>query len=237
MNQRVFNLAKWRFMRDGSAMTFSNTKRRTVILDVNAPDEVRFYVVQDPEAVRNNPERLSDQEAGRESSGDDADDKQDLTFVGLVKGRDRLEFAVDGAFDLVVEGGGAYVYSADGQDIATRIVAPLIFTRIANRRARNPHLELIQYQMRLNMERMQDQLAEELERREKAFAERLETYAAQRNPGTVVEDLGGQAKRRGSVAMGEPGRDDEQDSATEDESGEGVEVPRKRKKSAASEDL
>lgn len=194
MNQRVHNLAKWLFIEEGQALSFPKEKRRTVILDVNCPDEVSFYIVQDLDAVRANPEKVTDEAAGRmRTSGahppPSAGEERTISFLGIAKGRDRFEFAVDGAFDLVAEGGAAYVYTADGQSIATKVVAPVIFTRIANRRQRNPHLELMQYQMRVNQERLVAKLEVEQSRRIQALEKKLEEYAPQRDQRIFAEKL------------------------------------------------
>lgn len=198
MGQRIHNLAKWTFLEEGSALHYANPRRRTVILEVNSPDEVCYYVQQDLEDVRDNPERVVDRLAGRTREGpppEEADQElssrspdRAVSFLGVAKGRDRFEFAVDGAFSLLVDGGSTYVYTADSQDIATRIVAPVIFTRIANRRARNPELERMQFMMRVNQQRMFDELNAEMDRRTAALKQELETYAPDRYQGTVVKD-------------------------------------------------
>lgn len=197
MNQRVHNLSKWRFLAEGELLHFGVEKARTVILEVNAPDEVRLYVCQSKEAVERSPERLAEQQAGRWVPPIESDEEGPLggkgfvvTFVGLARGRERFEFAVDGAFDLCSQGGSVYVFSADGQDIATRIAAPIIYTRIANRRQRNPHMEMMEYQMRLNQERLQAVLVEEAERRINALERRLESYAPQRDQRAPPERTG-----------------------------------------------
>lgn len=192
MNQRVHNVSKWRLIPEGTGVAYSIGKPRTVILEVNAPQETQLWIVQEREAILDNPERVSDEEAGRATPpGYDAYEATDaarfnaggpVTFLGLVRGRDRLEFGVDGAFQLVAIGGPVYAFTHDGEDIATRILAPEIYTRIANRRQRNPHLEMIEYQMRVNQQRFQDELRAESERRIKEAVDGIKaTYAPQRD--------------------------------------------------------
>lgn len=238
MNQRVHNLTKWRFLPEGRSLHYAGDKPRTVIIDVNCPGEVCFYVRQDRDAVLNDEEIVRDEAAGRarpDNVGLDPSDDE-LVFIGLVKGRDRLEFAVSGAFDLLVEGGSAYVYSAEGQDIATRVVAPVIFTRIANRRQRNPHLEMMEYQMRLNVQRMRAELEEETERRVGALERKVESYAPER-------DIRAPPERVGRPPGWDAGAEREPEDATApnsdvaDEGPVGGDVPRKRRKTEAAEEL
>lgn len=204
MAQRLFNLAKWSFLKEGESIRYLNPRRRMVVIDVNCPDEVAFYVIQDREDLDNNPALQTDKRAGRLEVDEDrlridrsvrgeptpkADDRA-VAFVALCKGRDRLEFGVDGEFELMVEGGNAYVYSGDSTDIATRIVAPVIFTRIANRRERNPHQEMIMWRMQENARRREEQLIKETERRLGAMEKRLQTYAPQRISGASIRAAG-----------------------------------------------
>lgn len=186
----MHNLSKWRFLREGEGINFDNPRRRLVSLEVNCPDRVAFYVVQDLEQIERNPELLEDVELGRGRQGDPVEEVKGgrgVVFIGTALGRDRFEFNVDGAFELVVHGGNAYVYSADSQEIAAHIVAPIVFTRIANRRQRNPHLEMIEYQMRLNQARFQQELREEADRRMRDLEGR---YAAQRGERTAPDGTG-----------------------------------------------
>lgn len=250
MAQRMHNLSKWQFCPEGQALTFPGKPERLVVLEVNCPDEVCFYVSQRSDDVENAPSRLNEVEAGRpvpewgrpapaddHSAFETADRREGVhvSFLGICKGRGSFEFMADGEFDLITEGGSAYVFSNDGQAIATHVIAPLIFTRIANRRQRNPHLEMMQYQMRLNQQRMQEELLGEMQRREQALEKRLETYAAQRDEHAPPE-LVGKARRDRSADGGvEP--DAGTSEPPSDESGGGEEVSGKRKKAKPSPEL
>lgn len=206
MNQRIHNLSKWQYLPEGEGLRFHNTRRRTVILEVNCPTHCSFYVVQRKEDVESNPEKVTDISAMRRPAVSPAPDEDTedvggsklareggftVSFLALVKGgRDRLEFAVDGEFDLLSEGSGAYVYTNDSQDTSTVVLDPVIFTRVANRRQRNPHLEMIEYQMRRNMEMMQAELRDEADRRVAALERKLETYAPQRDQRAPAARIG-----------------------------------------------
>lgn len=150
--QRMFNLDKWERLKEGEGLEFSNPRPRNVRLEVNAPVRTALYVV-DPEG--------------------------EVHFLALVEGRDTVEWGSSGAFQLTVEGADVMVYTADGADIAQRVIAPVIFTKIAERRRRNPELEYIAHQMQLNMERRLEQQAGELEQ---LFIRRAALAAAQSVP-------------------------------------------------------
>lgn len=179
MRIRIDNLNKWTRLKEGGAISYPGTRRRTVVLEVNSPDWCQYYVEQKLDQILNNPERITDNEAGREPLL--VTEPETRQFIGVCQGRASLEFAVDGPFKLRVEGSETWVYSADGLQVETTVVEPLIYTRIANRKQRNPHLEMMQYQMRLNQEAMARQLEAEVERRVTAAERRLERYAPQRD--------------------------------------------------------
>lgn len=202
MAQRMANLSKWFLLEEGNSIHYVNPRGRPVAIEVNSPGEVCFYVIQDQDDINRNPAVVADKAAGRFQADEDrlgvfrqaskqegahldavrVPDGRAVTFLALVKGRDRLEFSVDGEFDLMVEGGSANVFSVDSTDIATRIVAPEIYTRVANRRQRNPELEWMMYQQRRNQENMMAQLREETDRRMQELEQGLEKrYARQRD--------------------------------------------------------
>lgn len=200
MAQRLFNLAKWTLMRHGQSIYFDNAKPREVKIDVNCPEERAFYVAQDLADMEANPEKVEDHRAGREVEimGDPksadapvAGKGRAVTFLGLARGRDRFEFTVDGAFELMAVGGECYVFSADSQRIEARNETPEIFTRLANRRQRNPHMEMMQFQVRRNMERFALQVQTEADRRMQALERKLESYAPQRDIRAPAALIGG----------------------------------------------
>lgn len=134
--QKIFNIDKWTTLVEGTSIAYSNNRPRNVRLEVNAPQKSALYVVdQDGEAH----------------------------FLALVEGRDTIEFGTTGPFDLTVEGANVMIYTADGDDISQKVVAPVIFTKIVERRRRNPELEYIAATMQRNMEKRLEQQAHELE--------------------------------------------------------------------------
>lgn len=146
--QKMFNLTKWRGIEEGEVITFADTRPRTVRLEVNAPTEVQLFI----------------------GSGD-----ADMDFLALVKGRDVIEFSAEGAFSLTVDGGMCNIYTADGDDISVHAVDPVSFTRIVERRQRNPELEHMMMVMQINVEKRLAQQAEDFQlrlNRERRIAER-----------------------------------------------------------------
>lgn len=124
--QRLFNVSKWKPLREGSALRFEGARPRFVRLEVNAPQAVGLY--------------LQEQETG------------EALFLARVVGRDTVEFHVGGAFTLVSDG-EAYVYSADGEYIHAEATDPEIFTRIAERQRIPPEIVHMQRMMNANIER------------------------------------------------------------------------------------
>lgn len=119
------NLDKWQHLVGGEMISFSNPNPRMVRIEVNAPFETRLYVTQD---------------AG------------EPVFLALVTGLNGVSFGVNGAFTLYGDGDFS-VYSAEMESVAFHVLDPVIFTEIANRRARNPELEYVTQKMQENMER------------------------------------------------------------------------------------
>lgn len=144
--KRMFNLDKWTLLPEGKAMSFDLDRPRLVRIDVNPTGPVNLYVL----------------------TGDDT------RFLARVVERDVLEFTVDGAFGLVADGDPVAIYTVDGQSWNFVDPAPEVFTRIHERRARNPELELIVAKMQQNMERRLAQQFDDVtaasERRERARA-------------------------------------------------------------------
>lgn len=177
MTQRIHSLSKWQALDDGKAVDFVLDKARTVVLEVNAPQEVALYV-QEKEAKPQ--------------------------FLALVKGRERIEFGVERAFKVVADGGPVWLYTFDGQETAFVIENPYIFTRIADRKQRNPHQELVEYQMRENIRRMGEQLKAESERRLLEVEQKLrKAYAPKRDQRAFAELAGSaSAELEGNTASG-----------------------------------
>lgn len=133
--QRSFNLESWNTLEEGKALKFEGNRPRRVNLAVNAPGETLLYV----------------------------DYGTGPTFLARVIGRDDLEFAVPGAFTLFADETSCRVFSVDGDNPAVVVPEAVTFTKIAERRPRNPELEQMQYLMMQNMEKRLAQQRVELD--------------------------------------------------------------------------
>lgn len=172
--QRIHNLSKWVYVE--TSMVFDNPEPRLVKVEVNCPDATQFFVTRDSFDVENDPERQTDRAAHR-----DITPRADTVFLGLAEGRDGFEFWVEGPFRLEPSE-PCWIFTVDSIRIANKVIAPLVFTRIANRRARNPHLEMMEFQMKRNTEARLQAMAREMERRIKATEDGLERFKAERQP-------------------------------------------------------
>jgi len=136
--QRMYNLDKWSTLSGGDGLVFVNPKPRTVRLEVKSIEKSPLFVVEPDTGL--------------------------VHFLALVEGRDTLEFSSNGAFQLTTQEGHVVdVYTADGDDVSMKVVDPQSFTKVVERRARNPELEIIASTMMRNMERRFEQQAYELE--------------------------------------------------------------------------
>lgn len=134
MTQKLYNLDRWVRVEAGKVLPFTLSKPRSVTVEVNAPQETAVSLV-DPDG--------------------------EVHFLALVKGRDRLEFEVRGAFGLVCDQGDVFIYSHDGDAVHSIVEAPESFTRIMTRRQRNPELEAMMATMQANFQRQLDKQARE----------------------------------------------------------------------------
>lgn len=134
--QRIQDIKKWKVCEEGSAIVFGASAPRRVRLDVNSHAEVRLTY---------------------------ADGNGELVPLALVKGRDVIEFQASGEFSIIVDGGPLWYYTIDGQKLAIKKPDAVSFTRIIERRPRNPEVELMNYLMNQNMERRFEQQRVEFE--------------------------------------------------------------------------
>lgn len=170
--QRMYNFDKWMNLGDGQGLRFAGNRPRQVRLEVNAPQETRLYV-------------------------EDDDETGVCNFLALVKGRDTIEWSASGAFILRADGGDVSVYTADGADISLELEAPVSFTKIVERRKRNPELEQVLAVLNRTMEERIAQATREIERRQ-SYRE-SGRMARGLPPGTVVH------ADQGVPGNGEPG--------------------------------
>lgn len=135
--QKLGDLTKWRPLTGdaGEGVQFPG-EARNVRLEVSAPEPTALYI---------------------EYGGEER-------FLARVEGLDRIEFTVPGDFVLFADKDCMF-HTVDGDRVVNVDIAPVIFTRIATRKARNPNLEMMEWKMRQNLERrMQAMEADALQR-------------------------------------------------------------------------
>lgn len=172
--QKINNFKHWKQLLEGTRIEFTNPKPRQIRLDVNAPNACCLYVLNgDGEAF----------------------------FLARVEGRDVLDFHCDGPFALTVEGGEVNLYSIDGDDPSQIIEDPVIFTKIMERRRRNPELEQMMHKMQRNLERKLEAQADEVRR---LLSYRAQAEEAQPAPKPVPAKSGTKSKPADNPGASDP---------------------------------
>lgn len=146
--QRLHNVDKWFEIEPGKAVNFGNPEARFVRLDVNSFEPAALFY---------------------------SDGNGETRFLARVLGRDVIEFRSTGEFAITVEGAAVSMYTIDGEDISFRIPDARKLTKLAERRARNPELEFMQYQMQRNITERMNAVRDEMER---VFAQRVSDIEA-----------------------------------------------------------
>lgn len=135
--QRIYNLDKWRRLDADTEIHFAKGRPRTVRIEVNAPQKTALYV---------------------------SDKEGECAFLALVEGRETVEFSAPGEFRLQADD-PVMILTADGDDISFQPSTAPSFTRIVERRVRNPDLELMMAKAHANMERRFAEQLGEFQRR------------------------------------------------------------------------
>ena len=179
--QKFNELSKWQRLAAGEVATFASSAVRRVRLDINSPGHAEMTIEQDGAA-----------------------------FVFHVHGREVVEFVAEGPFALH-SSEDVWIYTADGKDWSVQPVDDTTFTKIVERRERNPQVE---YMMALANENMERRLAEQARSYDALLAARdaraeqraaaLERAAAERASATGVGD-GGETGGPASPAAQSPG--------------------------------
>lgn len=141
MTIQLMDLNKWQKIENGELVRFHREMPRVVRVDVNCPDTCRIYVAQTVDGIQ-----------------------QDAQFLAVVYGRDRIEFAVDGPFDLYADGAPLSFYTVDGADWSMQPVDDTSYTRIVEKRVVNPEVAYMMELMYHNMERRLAEQSVEIER-------------------------------------------------------------------------
>lgn len=223
---RMFNLRKWTELSDGGALSFHSTRARLVKLELNSPGPVKLHI------------RYPDGVYARDEVANDGSVVEVIApgtdyFLGKIDGRETLETWVDGQFDLFVEGGTCFVFTADGDDVHAVVLDPVIFTRIAERRARNPELEAIERRMYLNQERRLAAQMEDMERRYGAALSDLEERAVHAERRAIARERAAAASVEAAASGSEQAVDEQ---ALDKDAGPGSDDKATGRKAAADPD-
>ena len=151
-------LSKWALM-DGKTLTFPGRKVRPMTIRVNTSAPTGFHLV----------------------STCDKTGEVTTQFLANVNGYETIKFICKGSVELVADQKGAQVFCAELQHTHMEPTTTEVYTKIAERRVRNPELELIMHKMNANInKRLQQTEGEfvkqltEMKKREAELRERLE---------------------------------------------------------------
>jgi len=179
---KLNSLSRWSALAPVQAIVFagSDIAERRVRIDFNLEAATSFFIV-------------------------DGDGVESF-LCALPAGQETIEFSAPGTFSVYAEqGSGAVHYiSADLEPTFSEVVDPVVFTKIANRRHRNPELEEMMFRMNQNLERRLAQQADEFEaalerrRMEEENGRSAETVVSDA-PGTVAGAGGAQVPAQGTA--------------------------------------
>lgn len=159
---------------DGNLLTFEGVGARRIRLHVNSPGVTLAWLVHG---------------------------EGDLQFLGRVEGFQTIEFYAAGTVNISLDGADVWWSSAEVEPTHVEVIDPVIFTKIANRRHRNPELEEMMFRMQQNMERRLAQQAGEIE----AAFERRRREVEHGRPAEVIKtDAPGAAASTGGTEVRPP---------------------------------
>ncbi len=176
MTIKLNSLARWNTLAAGQAIVFespSNDGERRIRLHLNVSHPTALY----------------------------AEDESGPRFLCVVPtGVETVEFFAAGKIAVFNEDGDCEVHyqTAESEPTFAEVIDPVIFTKIANRRHRNPELEEVMYRMQLNMERRLAQQAGEIEA---AFERRRKEETDGRPAETVISNAPGAAANASEPAV------------------------------------
>ena len=173
---KLNSLSRWSVLDPEQAIVFagSDVAERRVRIDFNLEAATSFFIVDD-DGVEN-------------------------FLCALPHGQETIEFNAAGTFRVYAENGSGVVQyvSADLEPTFSEIVDPVIFTKIANRRHRNPELEEIMFRMNQNLEARLAQQAHEFEA---ALERRRMEEEYGRSEETVISNAPGTAAGAGGATV------------------------------------
>lgn len=140
MTIKLNSLARWARLPETDAIVFEGTDvdERRVRIDFNLEGVTTFFI------------------------GDERRGENFLCTIG--PGLETVEFNVSGTFSVYAEkgSGAVHYHCSEHEPTFSEVVDPKIFTKIAQRRHRNPELEEMMWRMNANIERRMAQQADEI---------------------------------------------------------------------------
>lgn len=169
---RIQSIKSWRRLAEGETHNFEDGNPRRVRLELNAAGAANLYLVD----------------------GDGS-----AFFLGHFVGREALEFMTPGgSAAIMAEGADVWFLTVDGDDISFISADPTSFTKLVERKARNPEVEMMNALMQQNMKTMLETQANE-------FARLLDRRdAASRSASALSSPEGAAASRASEPASDEP---------------------------------
>lgn len=129
----------------------------------------------------------------------------DKVFIGYIEGYEVIQFAVPGAFTLTAKGGPCKIWTPELENAgAVEIPEAISFTKIMQRRTRNPELELMMKKMGDNMERRIAQVT-----RDAALQAALQARIAAREENQAAAERARAEEAERVAKDGEPGDEEE----------------------------
>ncbi len=175
MTVKLNSLSRWTVLAPDTAVVFagSDIAERRVRIDFNLEAVTSFFI---------------------DLGG------QERFLCTLPEGQETVEFNAAGTFRIYAEKGSGVVHyiSADLEPTFSEVVDPVIFTKIASRRHRNPELEEMMFRMNQNLERRLAQQADEFET---ALARRRLEEENGRSPETIVSNAPGTVAGAGGAEI------------------------------------
>lgn len=182
---RVGDLTQFQELDGDKIAPFTSDRPRTVRITFNAPQRTVINVIPlDPD-------------------GSMPEDRDPL-FLAVVEGLEEVEFYAMGSFALACEADRVWFRTVDGAEVAAVVPDAETFTRIHERRVRNPEIEALQHVMQQSFER---RMAPMLREAEALRAEREAFHAEREAINTAASAAGGDSPApEPSAGTGEPAR-------------------------------
>ena len=169
---KLDSLSRWMHLKKGDILTLAGDAQRRIRLQVNSPKRSSLFIVNDD---------------------------GELVFLAAPDGRDVVEFAAGGDVRITTEESHVYVYTAENEPTFTIIPDAEIFTKIAERSARNPDLEHMMYLQQINMDRRFAQMQNDMQRQvNEAYEAGTRVVNPEQAGAPIAQDDAGQSGQDGN---------------------------------------